>query len=266
MGLEKKYEYEGNKSISIGIESDIIRENASEVLDNVLNHYTNNIEKLIYMAKIFTKGSTESSINISIINGDNIEYLVSLKNNELVSYYSGKLKNNEKVSEISFNEDGGYNFRVYDKNNTLDIVKNETNVINNLNNMRVLPITEFEKSIVEIYHIIFKEYPDFSKKEDRQRCEYLLCNLYVLGMFNYFDIEFVCVNNKVLSFNLMDEFDRLCGYGKIDFTSIKFKPDYLEKLNSLSGSLNLPTEQLKKLAIASYNGKYVQDYEASYSR
>ena len=266
MGLEKKYEYEGNKYISIGIESDAIKENASEVLDNVLNHYTNNIEKLIYMAKIFTKGSTESAINISIINGDNIECLVSLKNNELVSYYSGKLKNNEKVSEISFNEDSGYNFRVYDKENALKIVKDETNVINNLNNMRVLPITEFQKSIVEIYHIIFKEYPDFSKKEDRQRCEYLLCNLYVLGMFNYFDIEFVCVNNKVFSFNLMDEFDRLCGYGKIDFTSIKFKSDYLEKLNSLSGSLNLPIEQLKKLAVASYNGKYVQDYEESYSR
>lgn len=266
MRLEKKYEYEGNKYISIGIESDTIRENASEVLDNVLSHYTNNIEKLIYMTKIFTKGSTESSINISVINGDNIEYLVSLKNNELVSYYSCKTKNDEKISEISYSEDGGYNFRVYDKNNTLDIVKNEANVINNLNNMRVLPITEFEKSIVEIYHIILKEYPDFSKKEDRQRCEYLLCNLYVLGMFNYFDIEFVCVNNKVFSFNLMDEFERLCGYGKIDFTSIKFKSDYLEKLNSLSGSLNLPTEQLKELAIASYNGKYVQDYEESYSR
>ena len=40
MGLEKKYEYEGNKYISIGIESDAIKENASEVLDNVLNHYT----------------------------------------------------------------------------------------------------------------------------------------------------------------------------------------------------------------------------------
>ena len=127
MGLEKKYEYEGNKYISIGIESDAIKENANEVLDNVLNHYTNNIEKLIYMAKIFTKNSAESSINISIVNGDNIEYLVSLKNNELVSYYSGKTKNNEKISEISFNEDGGYNFRVYDKNNTLNIVKNETN-------------------------------------------------------------------------------------------------------------------------------------------
>ena len=37
MGLEKKYEYEGNKYISIGIESDAIKENASEVLDNVLN-------------------------------------------------------------------------------------------------------------------------------------------------------------------------------------------------------------------------------------
>ena len=266
MRLEKKYEYEGNKYISISIESDTIRENANVVLDNVLSYYTNNIEKLIYMAKVFTKGSTESSINISIINGDNIECLVSLKNNELVSYYSGKLKNNEKVSEISFNEDSGYNFRVYDKENALKIVKDETNVINNLNNMRVLPITEFQKSIVEIYHIIFKEYPDFSKKEDRQRCEYLLCNLYVLGLFNYFDIEFVCVNNKVFSFNLMDEFDRLCGYGKIDFTSIKFKSDYLEKLNSLSGSFNLPLEQLKKLAIASYNGKYVQDYEESYSR
>ena len=48
----------------------------------------------------------------------------------------------------------------------MNIVKNETNVINNLNNMRVLPITEFEKSIVEIYHIVFNEYPDFSKKED----------------------------------------------------------------------------------------------------
>ena len=35
MGLEKKYEYDGNKYISIGIESDIIKENASEVLDNV---------------------------------------------------------------------------------------------------------------------------------------------------------------------------------------------------------------------------------------
>ena len=97
MGLEKKYEYEGNKYISIGIESDAIKENASEVLDNVLNHYTNNIEKLIYMAKIFTKNSAESSINISIVNGDNIEYLVSLKNNELVSYYSGRFKNNEKI-------------------------------------------------------------------------------------------------------------------------------------------------------------------------
>ena len=266
MGLEKKYEYEGNKYISISIESDTIRENASEVLDNVLSHYTNNIEKLIYMAKVFTKGSTESSINISIINGDNIECLVSLKNNELVSYYSGKTKNNEKISEISYSEDGGYNFRVYDKENALNIVRNETSTINNLNNMRVLPITDFEKSIVEIYHIIFKEYPDFSKKEDRQRCEYLLCNLYVLGMFNYFDIDFNCFNGKIVSFNLMDEFDRLCGYGKIDFTSIKFKSDYLEKLNSLSGSLNLPTDQLKKLAIASYNGKYVQDYEESYSR
>ena len=266
MGLEKKYEYEGNKYISIGIESDAIKENASEVLDNVLNHYTNNIEKLIYMAKIFTKKSAESSINISIVNGDNIEYLVSLKNNELVSYYSGKTKNDEKVSEISYSEDGGYNFRVYDKENALKIVKNETNVISNLNNMRVLPITEYEKSIVEIYHIIFKEYPDFSKKEDRQRCEYLLCNLYVLGMFNYFDIEFVCANNKVFSFNLMDEFDRLCGYGKIDFTSIKFNPEYLKKLNCLADSLNLPTEQLKNLAITSYNGKYVQDYEESYSR
>lgn len=51
MGLEKKYEYDGNKYISIGIESDIIKENASEVLDNVLSHYTNNIEKIIYMAK-----------------------------------------------------------------------------------------------------------------------------------------------------------------------------------------------------------------------
>ena len=125
MGLEKKYEYEGNKYISIGIESDAIKENASEVLDNVLNHYTNNIGKLIYMAKIFTKNSAESSINISIVNGDNIEYLVSLKNNELVSYYSGKFKNNEKISEISFNEDSGYNFRVYDKENALKIVKNE---------------------------------------------------------------------------------------------------------------------------------------------
>ena len=85
-------------------------------------------------------------------------------------------------------------------------------------------------------------------------------------MFNYFDIDFNCFNGKIVSFNLMDEFDRLCGYGKIDFTSIKFKSDYLEKLNSLSGSLNLPTDQLKKLAIASYNGKYVQDYEESYSR
>ena len=145
MGLEKKYEYEGNKYISISIESDIIRENASEVLDNVLSHYTNNIEKLIYMTKVFTKGSTESSINISIINGDNIECLVSLKNNELVSYYSGKTKNNEKISEISYSEDGGYNFRVYDKENALNIVRNETSTINNLNNMRVLPITDFEK-------------------------------------------------------------------------------------------------------------------------
>ena len=42
MGLEKKYEYDGNKYISIGIESDAIKENANEVLDNVLNHYTNN--------------------------------------------------------------------------------------------------------------------------------------------------------------------------------------------------------------------------------
>lgn len=266
MGLEKKYEYEGNKYISIGIESDAIKENASEVLDNVLNHYTNNIEKLIYMAKIFTKKSTESSINISIVNGDNIEYLVSLKNNELVSYYSGKTKNNEKISEISFNEDGGYNFRVYDKENALKIVKGETNVISNLNNMRVLPITEYEKSIVEIYHIVFNEYPDFSKNEDRQRCKYLLCNLYVLGMFNYFDVDFNCFNGKIVSFSLNNEFDRLCGYGKIDFTSIKFNPDYLEKLNSLSTSLNLPLEQLKMLAISSYNGKYVQDYEESYSR
>ena len=266
MRLEKKYEYEGNKYISICIESAAIKENASVVLDNVLSYYTNNIEKLIYMAKIFTKESSESSINISIINDDNIEYLVSLKNNKLVSYYSGKLKNNEKVSEISFNEDGGYNFRVYDKNNTLDIVKNETNVINNLNNMRVLPITEYEKSIVEIYHIVFKEYPDFSKKEDRQRCMYLLCNLYILGMFNYFDVDFNCFNDKIISFSLNNEFDRLCGYGKIDFTSLKFKADYLEKLNSLSDSLNLPLEQLKKLAIASYNSRYVQDYEDSYSR
>ena len=246
--------------------SDAIKENASEVLDNVLNHYTNNIEKLIYMAKIFTKNSAESSINISIVNGDNIEYLVSLKNNELVSYYSGRFKNNEKISEISFNEDGGYNFRVYDKENALKIVKGETNVISNLNNMRVLPITEYEKSIVEIYHIVFNEYPDVSKKEDRQRCKYLLCNLYVLGMFNYFDVDFNCFNGKIVSFSLNNEFDRLCGYGKIDFTSIKFKPDYLEKLNCLSTSLNLPLEQLKMLAISSYNGKYVQDYEESYSR
>ena len=35
MGLEKKYEYDGNKYISIGIESDIIKENASEVLDKI---------------------------------------------------------------------------------------------------------------------------------------------------------------------------------------------------------------------------------------
>ena len=131
-------------------------------------------------------------------------------------------------------------------------------------NLKIL--TEYEKSIVEIYHIVFNEYPDFSKKEDRQRCKYLLCNLYVLGMFNYFDVDFNCFNGKIVSFSLNNEFDRLCGYGKIDFTSIKFKPDYLEKLNSLSTSLNLPLEQLKMLAISSYNGKYVQDYEESYSR
>ncbi len=85
-------------------------------------------------------------------------------------------------------------------------------------------------------------------------------------MFNYFDVDFNCFNGKIVSFSLNNEFDRLCGYGKIDFTSIKFKPDYLEKLNCLSTSLNLPLEQLKMLAISSYNGKYVQDYEESYSR
>ena len=50
------------------------------------------------------------------------------------------------------------------------------------------------------------------------------------------------------------------------FTSIKFNPEYLKKLNCLADSLNLPLEQLKMLAISSYNGKYVQDYEESYSR
>ena len=37
-----------------------------QVLDNVSNHYTNNIEKLIYMAKIFTKNSAAQKIFLTV--------------------------------------------------------------------------------------------------------------------------------------------------------------------------------------------------------
>ncbi len=266
MKIKRKYEYEGNKAISVDIESDTITQNAKEVLNNVLRFYTNDIEKLIYMTKIFTKGANNSLVKISIVNGTNVEYLVSMQNEKIINYYSSKTKEDKKISEVSYNNESGYDYRIYDKENVLKILEKETDLDYNLNNMSVLPITELEKNIIEIYNFIFKDYPDFSKIEDRQRCKYALCNLYMLGMFNYFDLDFECYNNEINSFSLDKKFDKLCGYGKMKFTNLNLSPEYLYKLKCIANYLNLSLEDLKNLAVVSYNEKFGQDYETQFSR
>ena len=261
MKIEKHYEYQNDLKLNIEVSYNKENEKANEILDNLfLNKpYTLDLKEIIYIIKVIYQNSDEN-IYVSILNGQELSFLVDMQNGKVVSYYSEKIVDDKKIYAIKYSQNNGYNFRVYDDKKALNIVQKEVNTINNLNNIYLFPVTDFEKIIVETYNLVFSNYPDFSNEEDRCKCKYLLCTLYSLNL-GYFNIDMTMYNNKIYSDDLITSFKRIAPLGKFSKTNVKLPSDYKDALLKLKNHLDIDLEKLKSLAIALYTKRYISSYD-----
>ena len=242
--VKKNYLYENGYFINIEITSDKLNKKSINALDNLFSEglFTTNIINIIYMINVIIKGSQKNKVHVVIVNNEIIESLVDIKDNKLVSYYSEKMINNKKDYEVKFSSKSGYNFRIFDKENVQKIFNNQIEIINNIKNRYVFPLTDYDKKIINVFNIVFGYQPDFSHNEDREKCKYLLFILKILHL-SIDNIDFDIYNDNIYSDELESFFNKVAILGKCN-EEIVLSDEYIQKLNLIKNYLKTNEHEL----------------------
>ncbi|MDD5864959.1 MAG: hypothetical protein PUD07_00485 [bacterium] len=253
--VKKNFLYENGYFINIEITSDKLNKESVNALDNLFSEglFTTNIINIIYMINVIIKGSQKNKVHVVLVNNDIIESLVDIKDNKIVSYYSEKMINNKKDYEVKYSSKSGYNFRIFDEKNAQKIVNTQIEIINNIENRYVFPLTDYDKKIINVFNIVFGYQPDFSRNEDREKCKYLLFILKLMHL-SIDNIDFDVYNDIIYSDELDSIFNKIAILGKCD-EEIILSDEYIQKLNLIKNYLKTNEHELYLLAM-SLNKKY----------
>ena len=253
--VKKNFLYENWYFINIEITSDKLNKESVNALDNLFSEglFTTNIINIIYMINVIIKGSQKNKVHVVLVNNDIIESLVDIKDNKLVSYYSEKMINNKKDYEVKYSSKSGYNFRIFDEKNAQKIVNTQIEIINNIENRYVFPLTDYDKKIINVFNIVFGYQPDFSRNEDREKCKYLLFILKLMHL-SIDNFDFDVYNDIIYSDELDSIFNKIAILGKCD-EKIILSDEYIQKLNLIKNYLKTNEHELYLLAM-SLNKKY----------
>ena len=253
--VKKNYLYENGYFINIEITSDKLNKESVNALDNLFSEglFTTNIINIIYMINVIIKGSQKNKVHVVLVNNDIIESLVDIKDNKLVSYYSEKMINNKKDYEVKYSRKSGYNFRIFDEKNAQKIVNTQIEIINNIENRYVFPLTDYDKKIINVFNIVFGYQPDFSRNEDREKCKYLLFILKLMHL-SIDNFDFDVYNDIIYSDELDSIFNKIAILGKCN-EEIILSDEYIQKLNLIKNYLKTNEHELYLLAL-SLNKKY----------
>ena len=253
--VKKNFLYENGYFINIEITSDKLNKESVNALDNLFSEglFTTNIINIIYMINVIIKGSQKNKVHVVLVNNDIIESLVDIKDNKLVSYYSEKMINNKKDYEVKYSSKSGYNFRIFDEKNAQKIVNTQIEIINNIENRYVFPLTDYDKKIINVFNIVFGYQPDFSRNEDREKCKYLLFILKLMHL-SIDNFDFDVYNDIIYSDELDSIFNKIAILGKCD-EKIILSDEYIQKLNLIKNYLKTNEHELYLLAM-SLNKKY----------
>lgn len=253
--VKKNFLYENGYFINIEITSDKLNKESVNALDNLFSQglFTTNIINIIYMINVIIKGSQKNKVHVVLVNNEIIESLVDIKDNKLVSYYSEKMINNKKDYEVKYSRKSGYNFRIFDEKNAQKIVNTQIEIINNIENRYVFPLTDYDKKIINVFNIVFGYQPDFSRNEDREKCKYLLFILKLMHL-SIDNFDFDVYNDIIYSDELDSIFNKIAILGKCD-EKIILSDEYIQKLNLIKNYLKTNEHELYLLAL-SLNKKY----------
>lgn len=253
--VKKNFLYENGYFINIEITSDKLNKESVNALDNLFSEglFTTNIINIIYMINVIIKGSQKNKVHVVLVNNEIIESLVDIKDNKLVSYYSEKMINNKKDYEVKYSRKSGYNFRIFDEKNAQKIVNTQIEIINNIENRYVFPLTDYDKKIINVFNIVFGYQPDFSRNEDREKCKYLLFILKLMHL-SIDNFDFDVYNDIIYSDELDSIFNKIAILGKCD-EKIILSDEYIQKLNLIKNYLKTNEHELYLLAM-SLNKKY----------
>ncbi len=256
--LKKNYQYDNGYLIDVDVKSDMLKDNSSEVLDNLFGQfpYTTDINALMYLVSALTKGSKENEKRLTIVNNGVLEAFAIIKDDILSSYYSERSKDGNKLYETKYSLESGYNFRIFDSKNAQDIVEKEVSTVKNLSKQFIFPMTDLEKTIISAYKVVFDESPDFSVADNRCKCTYLMCILNLLRIPIDGQMHFDIYREYIASDELTQIFSKLAPFGSL--TSDLVLPERLfNQLTIIAPFLNINPKRLSEFAMAMSKQRYI---------
>lgn len=181
--INKSYMYRDNYFLNIRMESDKFDNDVEKKLDNIFSDENINVNtlKITYILNALTKDIPKVHKTITIVKDEQILALINFNNNKLVNYYSETNINGKSALKCKYSNKSGLNFRVEDAKYAKMGIINKLDEIEKLDNMNILPLGNIEIAIKDSYELFYRQIPDFTIKNDRDKARYMLA---ILDSFN----------------------------------------------------------------------------------